>query len=113
MTENALQAVEAEATTGDESVVVTLTGKNGTADITVPNAMDWDGEATEVLSAGRFYTWAELVLSDDDFEAWRSVRPTNRQIDEFFRSWSELTGQDAGKSRALRRSSKTRSSARR
>lgn len=103
----ALEAVAAEAATGDESSVVTLYGKNGEAEITVPHPMDWDGEATELLAAGRFYTWAELTLSEDDFEEWRSVRPTNRDIETFFKDLKRATGQDVGKSLRSPRSPRT------
>lgn len=116
MTENvdeqpALESAQAEVATEEESpdgsLAIELRTSVGNADITVPPSEDWDAEAIDMLDRHRFTGWAQLVLSEKDWATWQNLRPTLREANDFFKRWSEDSGQDTGKSRpssrALRR----------
>jgi len=101
----AVQA-EAEADEGPEGVLVELSTDEGEAEIRVPPAGRWKSRAQTFLAQGMFDLWAQITLSKDDFQAWRELDPTLDDATEFFDRWQEAAGQDLGKSRASRRSSK-------
>jgi hypothetical protein len=104
----ALAAVEAEveAEADDGAVVVELVTADGSEDIRVPPTGTWKARAQRHLNVGDFDSWAELVLPADEREKWTDLDPTNDDVVAFFERWKELGGQDAGKSRNSRRSSR-------
>lgn len=110
MTES-LKAIEADAVLPPSGAKVTLSTEVGEADIVVPPPGSWRTRANRALREGVVDEWAELVLSAEDFAAWVECDPTNDEAAEFFKAWAEASGEDLGKSRASRRSS--RSTARR
>lgn len=106
-----LEAVAADATADVAGTVVSLVTDNGEFTVTVPPPGKWRTRANRALREGNFDVWAETVLSEKDVETWAAADPTNDDMEEFFRAWKELSGEDQGKSSASRRSS--RSTARR
>lgn len=104
---DAVRALKADASAEPEGVPVTLHTDDGDVTVTVPPVGRWYVEATEALEASKFNQWAELVLSDDDAEAWRSVRKRNDEVVQFFIDWGNASGEDAGKSPASTRSSRS------
>jgi hypothetical protein len=99
----ALEAIEGEVLDGDGSVEVKL--RNET--VRVLPLFEWRTSATRAMREGDFDSWAEKCLVDGDYEVWTDVDPKIREVEEFFEAWQEATGQDRGKSRASRRSSKS------
>lgn len=107
----AVQAeVEAEET--PEGVLVELSTEAGEAELLVPPPGKWKSRAQTFLGQGMFDLWAQLTLSADDFKAWRDLDPTLDEATEFLDKWQEAAGQDLGKSRASRRSSKAKATRR-
>lgn len=103
-----LEAVQAEvdAEADDGSVVVELRTGDGVEDITVPRPGSWKSRAQNALAQGLVETWAELVLSPGDREKWEALDPTLDDCEDFFDRWKAAGGEDLGKSRSSRRSSK-------
>jgi len=61
----------------------------------------WKASAIRALRAGDFDLWAERALAGDGYvRVWQAIDPDVDQVETFFAQWSELTGQDTGKSRA-------------
>lgn len=96
-----------------EGTVAVPLGEDGPLVRVLP-VEEWSSSAQEDLSYGRFDSWAEDALARDDSrddyeEVWLEARdgrgPNVRMINEMFQSWRKATGQDTGKSRAVRRSS--------
>lgn len=103
-----IEAVEAEVDVeNDGSIEVPLCD----ATVRVLPTNEWRSRAIRSMREGDYDTWAELCLAGDDYDIWTDVDPTLADVERFFEAWSEATGQDSGKSRASRRSS--RSTARR
>jgi hypothetical protein len=100
-----LRALKADADSTSAGVEVTLSTDDGDVTVTVPPVGRWYTEATEALEESKFNRWAELVLSDEDAEAWRSVRKRNDDVVAFFMSWQTAAGEAAGGSSASRGSS--------
>jgi hypothetical protein len=66
----------------------------------------WRSSALSALNRGDFDGWAESCLARDaDVELWLELDPTIEDIEAMFADYQERTGQSAGKSRGLRRSS--------
>jgi hypothetical protein len=82
------------------TVTVTLYGKNGEAEIDVPDFLDWEDSAVGYMSNGLIREWAEGALDDENYAKWCEVRPTNRTAAQFVDAWSEATGEDPGESPA-------------
>lgn len=84
---------------GDEGDPVTLR---------VLPARDWFADSMTCLQSGDFSGWAEDCLVGDDYDLWCSVNdgrgPRNSQVEAFFDEYGRRSGNDSGKSRALRRS---------
>lgn len=103
--------VEAEPVTDEEleegTVVVPLTTRNGTGDIAIPPAHLWSSKAHDFIADGRIQRWAELTLSDDDMDTWEDLDPTITDASDFMYAWMDEAGYDPGKSRRLRRSSRS------
>lgn len=107
-----LEAVQAEAALPEDgSAVVELSTDEGSGDITIPPAGKWKTRATRALTSGNFDEWAEIVLSDTDYQTWVDLDPTLDDVSRFFTDWKTSTGADLGKSRNSR--SSLRSTARR
>ena len=111
----ALEAVQAETDAETESddgsalIELSVTDRRGkveVAAIRVPPPGRWRTRANRALRQGDFDEWAELVLSEEDYEAWAELDPTNDEVDAFFAAWKDTSGQELGKSRASRRSSR-------
>jgi hypothetical protein len=104
-----LAAVEAEVTAevDDGSVVVELVTDDGKEDIRVPAAGKWKSRANTALAHGDFESWADMVLAADDRAKWLDLDPTNDDLTGFFDRWKELAGQDLGKLRSSRPSSRS------
>jgi hypothetical protein len=101
-----LEAIQAEADAPAEGSYVELSTEAGDAELLVPPPGKWKSRAQTFLNQGSFDVWAQLTLSAEDFKAWRELDPTLDEATAFFESWQEKAGQDLGKSRASRRSSK-------
>ena len=101
----AMQA-EVDAEDDEGAVTVTLDTANGSADIRIPPPADWSARATDLLADARVHSWAQLTFSDEGWQAWQDLDPTNREANVFLGRWREASGQGEGKSRASRRSSR-------
>ena len=102
-----LKAIEAEADAPAEGVYVELVTEAGEAELLVPPPGRWKSRAQTFLTQGAYDLWAQITLSQEDFKAWRQLDPTLDEATAFLESWQEVAGQDLGKSRASRRSSKS------
>lgn len=106
----AVEAMQAEVDTedaDDESLTVTLVTRNGQAEIRIPHPVDWSARATDLLADARVHSWAQLTFSDTDWERWLELDPTNGEANDFIGAWRTASGQNEGKSRASRRSSRS------
>lgn len=103
----AMQAEVDNEESDDESLTVRLVTKNGEADIRIPHPVDWSARATDLLADARVHSWAQLTFSDTDWERWLELDPTNGEANEFIGAWRTASGQNEGKSRASRRSSRS------
>ncbi|HEU5026593.1 MAG TPA: hypothetical protein VFV01_16880 [Spirillospora sp.] len=103
-----LAAIQAEVEAEDqpEGVLVALVTEAGEAELLVPPPGKWKSRAQTFLGQGMFDLWAQITLSPDDFKEWRELDPTLDEATAFLDAWQETAGQDLGKSRASRRSSK-------
>lgn len=99
-----LEAVEAESTVPDGGAVVEMSTDEGSGKITIPPAGQWKTRATRALTSGDFDEWAEIVLSDADYQQWVDLDPTLDDVSRFFTNWQASTGADLGKSRSSKRS---------
>lgn len=98
--------VAAETTNPDGSVTVTLTTRNGSADIHVPPQRSWGSQARHAIwYADDDWTWAVRTLSAADAQAWLNLDPNIDEVSDFFSRWGEAIGQSLGESGASRRSS--------
>lgn len=71
---------------------------------TVKPMRKWRSSGLRALRTGDFETWAETCLDDSDYvEVWQVIDPDVDMVEAFFEAWAEITGQNAGKSRALSR----------
>lgn len=65
---------------------------------------DWRSSGVHALRTGDFERWAETCLVEDDYaNVWAAIDPTLDMIETFLETWKEVTGNNTGKSRALRR----------
>lgn len=106
-----LEAVQADADASPDGVTVPLVTEAGEFPVTIPPPGRWKSRANTALRVGDFTTWAQLVLSEDDFESWSEGDPTNDEVEDFFRAWKKTSGEDPKGSGRSPRSS--RSTARR
>jgi hypothetical protein len=67
----------------------------------------WRTAANKALREGDFDTWAQLVLSKDDFKEWLKAESTTDDAAAFFDAWGEAVGEDPKGSAASRRSSRS------
>jgi hypothetical protein len=104
-----LKAVEADANTPDGSALVVLHTDTDEVKVTIPPVGKWRTRANRLLREADFDGWAKAVLSDEDWEAWEAADPTNDDVEEFFKAWGEVTGENRGKS--SRSSASSRSTA--
>lgn len=70
---------------------------------------EWTSTAQQDLSSGRFNDWAADCLAGNDYnDVWLELNdgrgPKLGQIENMFSAWADLTGQQRGKSRELRKS---------
>lgn len=94
--------IVAETAAGDEPVAVSLGAKT----LHVKPVRKWRTSALRALREGDFEKWADGCLTDESVELWYELDPTIEEVEAFFTEWSEASGQDAGKSSALKRSSR-------
>lgn len=106
----AVEAVRADANNNDDDETTAVAVPLGDDVVHVLPFKDWPSSAIRALREGDFDTWAEKCLASsedhDDYETWAERDPTVAEVDEFFAAWEEATGENVGKSRASRRSSK-------
>ncbi|MCW2901918.1 MAG: hypothetical protein JWO67_4183 [Streptosporangiaceae bacterium] len=102
----ALESVEVEVDAPAEGTLVDLVTEAGEAEILVPPPGKWKTRAQTFLTQGAYDLWAQITLSKDDFKAWRDLDPTLDEATAFLEAWEKEAGQNLGKSRASRRSSK-------
>lgn len=96
-----IPAAESEATgEGISAVLVSET-------ITVPPVGQWRSRSLRDLRQGDFDTWAEAVLSEEDYATWQRVDPTVDEVNSFFASIRGGLGLDKGKSQRSSRSSRS------
>lgn len=92
----------------NEATGTEVTGNLGDTEIGVPPVKQWRASALDALTEGRFSAWAELVLSDEAYDAWIAADPTIGEVEEFFESIGDKIGMGSpGESRASRRSSRS------
>lgn len=102
-------AEETQDAAAAAAVAVPLYGDDGEpVEVRVLNPRDWFSSSMTALQTGDFDTWAEDGLAGDDYNLWTGLNggrgPRTRQIEAFFEEYGRRTGNDPGKSRALRRS---------
>jgi len=102
-----LEAVQGDAESSSDGVVVPLVTDNADVTVLVPPPGRWRTRANRALRAGDFDEWAEVVLSPQDYAAWVEADPTNDDVEAFFRAWQQGSGENKGKSSASRRSSRS------
>lgn len=90
-----------------KAVTVTVTGRNGSATVTIPAVLDWGDGAIDALDNLNLREWASQVLTADDLKAWVAAGPNNRQALDALRQWTSGTGEDVGESSASQPSSET------
>ena len=106
-----LRAVQAETAAEervepDGSIVVTLRTDLGEAPIRVPPINRWRSSARNaIFSRMDDLFWAGKTLTPQEFLTWTKLDPTQDDVEEFFNTWGELTGQALGESLASRQSS--------
>lgn len=102
MTEmTASERAQAEAKNGIfQGGTVTLEGRKGSAEITVPHFMDWGTGAVAAIGRWDIGTWASEALDAENQRAWAKCSPTNTQASKFFLAFTEATGEDLGESPA-------------
>lgn len=108
----ALKALEGEVvddgdTLEDGSVVVTLTTEAGQADMHVKAVQKWKASGVRGMRQGDFDTWAEKALSAESYKQWVRLDPDLDEVEVFFESWNEVTGQSPKGSAARTRFSKS------
>lgn len=101
----AVDDAQADAEAGDGPVIVPLLDR----EVEVLPAGKWRSSGLAALHAGNFHVWARTCLTPEGWEIWQDVDPELDEIQVFFRAHRELTGEDTGKSRASRRSSRSTS----
>lgn len=79
--------------------------------ISIPHMGEWEHEHTRMVNVGDFDGWAQGVLNDADYTAFKAARLKNRQIELIFEKAQRRAGTTAGKSSAS--SGSRRSTARR
>jgi hypothetical protein len=106
MTLSKVEAIEAEVDAEtDDTIEVPLCDTT----VRVLPAGEWRSSAVRALRSGDYDSWAEECLAGDDYaDVWQPLDPVLNEVEAFFEAWKDATGQDAGKSRASRRSSKTK-----
>ena len=98
--------VAAETTNPDGSIVVPLTTRYGSANITVPPANQWGSRARHALWYGDDdWTWATRTLAPGDVQKWADLDPNLDDVKAFFDAWGTKVGQSLGESVASRGSS--------
>lgn len=95
---NELKAVAADAASGPAGTIVVLRTERGSAQLAVPPPGRWRTRANRALRQGDFDEWSELVLSGEDSAAWAELDPTNDDVEAFFISWRDATGEDPKRS---------------
>jgi hypothetical protein len=65
--------------------------------VLIKDLLDWPSSANEDFLSARWTRWARKVLySDNDFQTWAGLDPTNRQVSEFLGNWEKVTGIKVG-----------------
>lgn len=83
----------------DGAVAVPLEGRNGRDVIHILDPQDWSTAANGDLRVGDFESWAAECLAPGEYEdVWQQLDPTLRHVNEMFKEWRRLTGNDRGKS---------------
>lgn len=85
-----LAALVADARAVTGPVTVPLDG----GALTIPAVHDWPIIALDLAAAERWWAWAEILLSDEDWARFRRTDPTNRQCRTLLAAWGEQTGED-------------------
>jgi hypothetical protein len=100
----ALEAVEADATAGDEPIEFEYDGHR----FSVMPPRKWRSSAYAALRAGDFESWASKVLTDGTYEsAWQELDPDLDQIQDLVKAWQAGSGEDLGKSKRSATSSRS------
>lgn len=58
----------------------TLHGRNGSVSLEVLHPLDWDFDAQDRLETGDYAGFLQAVLSAEEYEKARTVRPSNWQV---------------------------------